>query len=319
MPEVALRLIMEDRSLKGVVGAKAALLILRESTTYGVTMFPEDSGENLSASGGRKCDKISAIEAGDKIVMERAMKRRKEIESGKIEALLEDVKEGRVTNEKKGKGRGMKHAIRDAGDNPSQDLELEEQEPPRRPSRKFSGTDNDDDVSVNSGYTEGMKTISRHTKRIEHGKDLDYKNSRVQYLGRSLSKSGNRTLSRAQNESSVQSKSTRHESLGEVAGTKVDPLEISDLDLCLPDDEYQETYKSQALEKTFQQSWDKLEAQNSNVNLDLITPLPERYSVVGCEDGQFTPRPMQAISRSKQQSVLALARARAPTAGNTSR
>jgi len=329
VPEVALRLIMEDRGLKGLVGAKAALLILRESTTYGVTMFPEDSGENMSASGGRKCDKTDAIEAGDKIVMERAMKRRKEIESGKVETLLEDVKEGRATNGKKGKGRGMKYAIRDAGDNPSQDLELEEQELPRRPSRKISGTDDDDVVvvsisskngcdSVNSGYTDGIKTISRHTKRIEYGKDLDYKNSEVQYLGRSLSKSRNRILSRTQNGSSVQT--LRHESLGEVAGSKINPLEIPDLNLCLPDGESQESTKSQAPEKTFQQSRDKLEAQNSNVNPDLVTPLQERHSAVGCEeDGQSTPRPMPAMSRSKQQSVLALARARAPTRGNTSR
>ena len=329
VPEVALRLIMEDRGLKGLVGARAALLILRESTTYGVTMFPEDGGENISVSGGRRRDKTSAIEAGDKIVMERAMKRRKEIESGKVEALLEDVKEGRTTNEKKGKGQGMKHAIRDAGDTPSQDLELEEQELPRRPSRKTSGTDDDDVVvvsisskngsdSVNSGYTDGMEIIARHTKPIEYGKDLDYKNSEVQYLGRSLSKSRNRNLSRTQNGSSVQT--TRHESPGEVAGSKINPLEIPDLNLCLPDGESQEITKFQVLEKTFQQSRDKLEAQNSNVNPDLVTPLPERHSVVGCEDGgQSTPRLMPAMSRSKQQSVLALARARAPTTGSTNR
>jgi len=328
VPEVALRLIMEDRGLRGLVGARAALLILRESTTYGVTMFPEDGGENISVSGGRRRDKTSAIEAGDKIVMERAMKRRKEIESGKVEALLEDVKEGRATNEKKGRGQGMKHAIRDAGDTPSQDLELEEQELPLRPSRNASGTDDDDVVvvsisskngsdSVNRGYTPGMEIISRHTKP-EYGKDLDYKNSEVQYLGRSLSKSRNRNLSRTQNGSSVQT--TWHESPGEVAGSKINPLEIPDLNLCLSDGESQEITKSQMLEKTFQQSRDKLEARNLNVNPDLVTPLPERHSVVGCEDdGQSTPRLMPAMPRSKQPSVLALARARAPTTGSTNR
>jgi len=335
VPEVALQLIMEDRELKGLMGARAALLILRESTTYGVTMFPEDSGENVSPGGGRKFGKTSAVGVGDKIVMERAMKRRKEIESGKVEAFPEHVKEDRAAKEKKkGRGHGMKHAIRDAGNNSSQDLKLEERELPRRLSRKISGASDDDDVvvsissktgrdPVNSGYTDGIKTISRHTKRIEYGKDLDSKNSRGQYLGRFLSKSGNRTLCRTQNGSSVENKSTRHKPLREIAGSKIDPLEISDSDPCFPDSEYQETYQSQtmkSLEKTFQQSRDKLGAQDLNVNPDLITPLPKSHSTVGfevSEDGESTLRPIPTVSRPKQHSVLALAKARAPTAGST--
>jgi len=56
-------------------------------------------------------------------------------------------------------------------------------------------------------------------------------------------------------------------------------------------DSSQEITKSQVLEKTFQQCGDKLEAQNfSNVNPDLVTPLPECHSIIGCEDGgQPTP------------------------------
>ncbi|KJA19770.1 hypothetical protein HYPSUDRAFT_105426, partial [Hypholoma sublateritium FD-334 SS-4] len=41
-PEVALHLIMEDRGLIGEDGAKVALVVMRESSTYGVAMFPDD-------------------------------------------------------------------------------------------------------------------------------------------------------------------------------------------------------------------------------------------------------------------------------------
>ncbi|KAF9485536.1 hypothetical protein BDN70DRAFT_795754, partial [Pholiota conissans] len=45
VPEVALHLIMEDKKLSGDVGVKKALKILRDSSAYGVAMFPEDGGE----------------------------------------------------------------------------------------------------------------------------------------------------------------------------------------------------------------------------------------------------------------------------------
>jgi len=76
VPEVALRLIMEDRNLRGEEGRQDALLTLRESSTYGVFMFPEDGGEGTFA----KKSKGDRLGVGDMIVMERAMKRRKELE-----------------------------------------------------------------------------------------------------------------------------------------------------------------------------------------------------------------------------------------------
>ncbi|KAF9077980.1 RTC4-like domain-containing protein, partial [Rhodocollybia butyracea] len=45
LPEVAIQLIMEDKSLSGSSGSRRALKILRDSTAYGVAMFPEDTGE----------------------------------------------------------------------------------------------------------------------------------------------------------------------------------------------------------------------------------------------------------------------------------
>ncbi|KDR67618.1 hypothetical protein GALMADRAFT_79483, partial [Galerina marginata CBS 339.88] len=45
VPEVALHLIMEDMDLEGEEGMEEALEILRDSSSYGVAMFPEDGGE----------------------------------------------------------------------------------------------------------------------------------------------------------------------------------------------------------------------------------------------------------------------------------
>lgn len=41
-PEVALHQILEDRRLIGKDGAKIALAVMRESSTYGVAMFPDE-------------------------------------------------------------------------------------------------------------------------------------------------------------------------------------------------------------------------------------------------------------------------------------
>jgi RTC4-like domain len=95
VPEVALRLIMQDRRLlqKGTKGVQEALKVLRESSAYGVAMFPADvtedgaeGGGGLSGVlGGKKSQRgrkmVEGLEAGERIVMERAMKRRKEIEA----------------------------------------------------------------------------------------------------------------------------------------------------------------------------------------------------------------------------------------------
>jgi hypothetical protein len=76
VPEVALHLIMEDKGF-GDEDMKEALTILRESSAYGVAMFPEDGGE---WDGNKKQEENGKIGVGDRIVMERAKKRRKELE-----------------------------------------------------------------------------------------------------------------------------------------------------------------------------------------------------------------------------------------------
>jgi hypothetical protein len=79
---------MEDQGLEREEGMETAVCILRESASYGVAMFPEDGGEWDVGSGGgdgrrgRKGADGVGDEMGvaDLIVMERARKRRKELE-----------------------------------------------------------------------------------------------------------------------------------------------------------------------------------------------------------------------------------------------
>jgi len=96
VPEVALHLIMEDKGLSDG-DMKEALTILRESSAYGVAMFPEDGGE---WDGGKKQEENGKIGVGDRIVMERAKKRRKELEEEEREE-----KERKVVKEQQSRPR----------------------------------------------------------------------------------------------------------------------------------------------------------------------------------------------------------------------
>ena len=98
VPEVGVRLIMEDRKLKGEDAMETAVCILRESASYGVAMFPEDGGEwgggeRDSGRRGRKGEVDEDIGVADRIVMERARKRRKELEAEEEEMRLEIMSE----------------------------------------------------------------------------------------------------------------------------------------------------------------------------------------------------------------------------------
>jgi len=77
VPEVALHLIMEDKGFKSDGDMEEALTILRESSIYGVAMFPEDGGE---WDNSKKEENNRKMDVGERIVMERAKKRRKELE-----------------------------------------------------------------------------------------------------------------------------------------------------------------------------------------------------------------------------------------------
>ena len=128
VPEVALRLIMEDRDLEGIDGMQEALIVLRESSTYGVAMFPEDAGEGRT--GMKRRD--DALWVGDKIVMERARKRRKELEEEEEQEEREETKriaenEGGVDTQVK-KKRGKKRKGKQV-----EEQQVEEQPPVERP------------------------------------------------------------------------------------------------------------------------------------------------------------------------------------------
>ena len=64
-PEAALCLIMEDRELVGEDGAKIALAVMRESSSYGIAMFPDDAEDKITE--------------GDRLAMKRAHEKRREI------------------------------------------------------------------------------------------------------------------------------------------------------------------------------------------------------------------------------------------------
>ncbi|KAJ2929474.1 hypothetical protein H1R20_g7620, partial [Candolleomyces eurysporus] len=80
IPEAALRLIMEDKGLKGSSGRQTALQVLRESSSYGVAMFPADGTDPMGGGGRKSTKNEEGLTAGETIIMERARRRRKEIE-----------------------------------------------------------------------------------------------------------------------------------------------------------------------------------------------------------------------------------------------
>lgn len=103
VPEVAIRLIQEDMDLHGISGSAKALQVLRDSSKYGVAMFPDDSADKGDIED---TDRLGAI---DLIVMERARKRRKELEE---EAIREEAEEEarRIEKQMRGKPRKIKGA-----------------------------------------------------------------------------------------------------------------------------------------------------------------------------------------------------------------
>ena len=106
VPEVGLRLIMEDRGLGSHSGIAEGVKILRASAKYGVAMFPEDGGEWGDRHNGG-ADRDEEMGAADMILMERAMRRRRELA---LEEGDEEVEEMLVSKEaqKKKKSDGTK-------------------------------------------------------------------------------------------------------------------------------------------------------------------------------------------------------------------
>lgn len=141
VPEVALRLIMEDRDREGNDEMHQALVVLRESSAYGVAMFPEDGGEG--STGKKRRDDVMGV--GDKIVMERARKRRKELEEEEEQEEREaamrivEMEQVKVNNEKMG-GRKRKGKQREEQQLEEQQVPVEKPRPRPRPLAKASSS-----------------------------------------------------------------------------------------------------------------------------------------------------------------------------------
>ena len=138
VPEVAVRLIQEDMGLHGISGPSQALQVLRNSSKYGVAMFPDDSADK---GDNEDSDQLGAA---DLIIMERARKRRKELEE---EAIREEAEEeARRIEKQTGARRGKTRSEKDKGRKKNKKAEEKEKEntseenqtlPRPRPKPKF--------------------------------------------------------------------------------------------------------------------------------------------------------------------------------------
>ncbi|OSX64116.1 hypothetical protein POSPLADRAFT_1137777 [Postia placenta MAD-698-R-SB12] len=103
VPEAAVSLITEDMKQT----RQEAIATLRESAEYGVAMFPDDH------------DSADAVSAGERIIMERARVRRKELEEAGDEGFwtsMDEVESSQLQDEGKRKGRRRKAQGNDSSD-----------------------------------------------------------------------------------------------------------------------------------------------------------------------------------------------------------
>ncbi|KAJ7888542.1 hypothetical protein B0H14DRAFT_3714701 [Mycena olivaceomarginata] len=108
VPEVGMRLVMEDMDLDGENRAdkKRAVAVLRESASYCVAVFPEDGGEWCGVSGKKhRGGDEEALGVVEQMLMERACKHQKELgieerEEDKMWRLQEEEKESERQREK---------------------------------------------------------------------------------------------------------------------------------------------------------------------------------------------------------------------------
>jgi hypothetical protein len=171
IPEAAVRLIMQDLCLD----RDDAIVTLRESSQYGVAMFPDtSSGKGAALGGGGDDDEGIA----DRIVMERAKARRMELEEEeKLEEQMwqEERAKRRCTAQMERKQRARQRAeqmknSRELARHSSREVsEASESETQRRPLRntaKVAATDSEtDNMSVDSS-TSRRSTRSRTGARM---------------------------------------------------------------------------------------------------------------------------------------------------------
>ncbi|KAF9266759.1 hypothetical protein L218DRAFT_996323 [Marasmius fiardii PR-910] len=109
VPEVGVRLIMEDRKLRGASGFNEGLEILRESSAYGVAMFPDDGGGGDLRKGRKWEEKQPEITTVDAMLQEKARRRRKELEEEEREE--DAIRKQKQRNEDRMSSKGRKSPV----------------------------------------------------------------------------------------------------------------------------------------------------------------------------------------------------------------
>ncbi|KAF7297965.1 RTC4 domain-containing protein [Mycena chlorophos] len=123
VPEVGMRLVMQDMDLdiEDSADKKQAVAVLQDSATYGVAMFPDDSGRNNGDD----------VDVGEQLIMQRAMRRRAELEA---EEKREEEEAAR--REERAKRRAMKKAREEEEDEPAESEQLPAERPRPKPKPK---------------------------------------------------------------------------------------------------------------------------------------------------------------------------------------
>ncbi|KAF7315074.1 RTC4 domain-containing protein [Mycena indigotica] len=171
VPEVGMRLVIQDRNLdaENKADRKCAVAILRASATYGVAMFPDESGQT------------AGDDVGEQLIMERAMRRRLELEAEERE---EEEMAKRVAQKSKRSGKRKAKTK----DSEPEDLPVERPRPrpkpkPKKPQQNLrtdsSGMDSDSAVDNPPTTKSNFSTGSNITPRRSRSR------SRIRYLSQS--------------------------------------------------------------------------------------------------------------------------------------
>ncbi|KAG1763995.1 RTC4-like domain-containing protein [Suillus occidentalis] len=210
IPEAAVRLIMQDLCLD----RDDAIVTLRESSQYGVAMFPDTSSGKGAALGGGDDDDEGVA---DRIVMERAKARRMELEEEeKLEEQMwkEERAKRRCTAQMERKQKARQRAeqmkvSRELARHSSREVsEANESETQRRPSRntaKVATTDSEtDNMSVDS-------STSRRSTRSRAGVRMMYRTASAKSDSSNIQISDDSTVKIVdKNEQPRVRRSTRH-------------------------------------------------------------------------------------------------------------
>ncbi|KAJ7647751.1 RTC4-like domain-containing protein [Roridomyces roridus] len=164
VPEVGMRLVIEDMDLNvdSKADKKRAMAVLRESASYGVAMFPEDTGEGAGKTQNGAQD---ALGVADQMVMERARRRRKELELEEREEEEEILRMQQEEAEKRQRAEAAKEKrrARKAKEQEEQEVVVVKPKTVPRPRPLHKGKDK----AMRATSTSGMDTDSSSEPRVD--------------------------------------------------------------------------------------------------------------------------------------------------------